>query len=96
MKELMEHMGSTEDEREEVSEQMAQMMENADGEEGFQPGGALPLSFMQGLFPGMNKAAQDNDDGDMIDPSEVSVVDEPQNGGNAQQNQKTHNKSQYL
>ena len=37
----------------EVSEQMEQMMENMDGEEGFQPGGALPLSFFQGMFPGV-------------------------------------------
>lgn len=96
IKQLMEQMGITEDEMEEVSEQMAQMMENADGEEGFQPGGALPLSFMQGLFPGMNKAAQDNDDGDMIDPSEVSVVEEPKKGGNAQKNQKKNKKRKYL
>lgn len=96
IKQLMEQMGITEDEMEEVSEQMAQMMENADGEEGFQPGGALPLSFMQGLFPGMNKAAQENDDGDMIDPSEVSVVEEPKKGGNAQKNQKKNKKRKYL
>ena len=48
IKQVMESMGITEDEMEEVSEQMQQMMDS-DGE-GFQPGGALPLSFMQGMF----------------------------------------------
>ena len=49
VKQIMESMGITEDEMEEVSEQMKQIMES-DGEDGFQPGGAMPLSFLQGMF----------------------------------------------
>ena len=49
IKQIMESMGISEDEMEEVSEQMKQIMEN-DGEDGFQPGGAMPLSFLQGMF----------------------------------------------
>ena len=98
IKQLMEQMGITEDEMEEVSEQMEQMMENADGDEGFQPGGALPLSFMQGLFPGLAKNKQENEegDGDLIDPSEVSVVDEPKQGGKTPKNAKKNKKRKYL
>ena len=80
VKQIMEQMGITEDEMDEVSEQMEQMMENMDGEDGFQPGGALPLSFLQGMFPGMQNPNKDDADGDLIDPSEVSVVDAPKNG----------------
>lgn len=79
VKQIMQQMGITEDEMEEVSAQMEQMMEGMDGEDGFQPGGALPLSFMQGLFPGMQNPKQE-EDGDLIDPSEVSVVEEPKKG----------------
>lgn len=79
VKQIMQQMGITEDEMEEVSEQMEQMMEGMDGEDGFQPGGALPLSFMQGLFPGMQNPQKD-EDSDLIDPSEVSVVEEPKKG----------------
>lgn len=79
VKQIMQQMGITEDEMEEVSAQMEQMMEGMDGEDGFQPGGALPLSFMQGLFPGMQNPQKDAD-GDLIDPSEVSVVEEPKKG----------------
>ncbi len=49
IKQIMESMGITEDEIGEVSEQMKQIMEN-DGEDGFQPGGAMPLSLFQGMF----------------------------------------------
>ena len=51
VKQIMEQMGITEDEMNDVADQMGQMMEGMDGENGFQPGGALPLSFLQGLFP---------------------------------------------
>lgn len=97
VKQIMQQMGITEDEMEEVSAQMEQMMEGMDGEDGFQPGGALPLSFMQGLFPGMQNPQKD-DDGDLIDPSEVSVVEEPKKGqGKAPKKQGNKNKKRkYL
>lgn len=97
VKQIMQQMGITEDEMEEVSQQMEQMMEGMDGEDGFQPGGALPLSFMQGLFPGMQNPQKD-DDGDLIDPSEVSVVEEPKKGqGKAPKKQGNKNKKRkYL
>ncbi len=97
VKQIMQQMGITEDEMEEVSQQMEQMMEGMDGEDGFQPGGALPLSFMQGLFPGMQNPQKD-DDGDLIDPSEASVVEEPKKGqGKAPKKQGNKNKKRkYL
>ena len=61
IKQIMQQMGITEDEMEEVSAQMEQMMEDSDGEEGFHPGGALPLSFLQGMFPGMQNPKSDEE-----------------------------------
>ncbi len=61
IKQIMQQMGITEDEMEEVSAQMEQMMEDSDGEEGFHPGGALPLSFLQGMFPGMQNPKSDGE-----------------------------------
>lgn len=95
VKQIMEQMGISEDEMNEVSEQMEQMMENMDGEQGFQPGGALPLSFFQGLFPGA-KDERGEDDEDMIDPSEVSVVDEPKTGNAKKKNGNKNKKRKYL
>lgn len=60
IKQIMESMGISEDEMEEVSEQMKQIME-AEGEDGFQPGGAMPLSFLQGMFG--NKSETDRETG---------------------------------
>ena len=65
IKQIMESMGISEDEMEEVSEQMKQIMEN-EGEDGFQPGGAMPLSFLQGMFGNKpenpdNEVAEDTD-----------------------------------
>lgn len=50
VKQIMDQMGISEDEMNDVAEQMNQMMENPDGIEGFQPGGALPLSFYKECF----------------------------------------------
>ncbi len=96
VKQIMEQMGITEDEMDEVSEQMEQMMENMDGEDGFQPGGALPLSFLQGMFPGMQNPNKDDADGDLIDPSEVSVVDAPKNGRTKKKQGNKNKKRKYL
>lgn len=49
IKQVMESMGISEDEMKEVSEQMQLMMDN-EGEEGFEPGGAMPMSLLQGMF----------------------------------------------
>lgn len=62
VKQIMESMGITEDEMGEVSEQMKQIMES-EGEDGFQPGGALPLSFLQGMFGGKNENDEDGENG---------------------------------
>lgn len=94
VKQIMEQMGITEDEMDEVSAQMEQMMEGMDGEEGFQPGGALPLSFMQGLFSGAQNPKKNDDD--MIDPSEVSVVEEPKTGGAKKKQGNKNKKRKYL
>lgn len=94
VKQIMDQMGITPDEIDEVSEQMNQMMEQMGGEEGFQPGGALPLSFLQGMFPGMNPQAPNEGDDDRIDPSEVEVVDEPK--GTQFKNAKKKKNRKYL
>lgn len=71
VKQIMESMGISEDEMQEVSEQMKLIMEN-EGEDGFQPGGAMPLSFLQGMFGNKpenpsqtdaNKTADENENG---------------------------------
>lgn len=94
VKQIMQQMGISEDEMEEVSEQMDQMMESMDGENGFQPGGALPLSFLQGLFPNAQNGA--NSDEDMIDPSEVSVVEEPKTAKGKKKQGNKNKKRKYL
>lgn len=96
VKQIMEQMGITEEDMDEVSAQMEQMMENMDGEDGFQPGGALPLSFIQGMFPGAQNQKSDDEDGDLIDPSEVSVVDEPKNGNPKKKQGNKNKKRKYL
>lgn len=96
VKQIMEQMGITEEEMDDVSAQMEQMMENMDGEEGFQPGGALPLSFLQGMFPGAQNPSGNNADDDMIDPSEVSAVDEPKNGKQKKKQGSKNKKRKYL
>ncbi|MGN0519258.1 MAG: AAA family ATPase, partial [Candidatus Fimenecus sp.] len=96
VKQIMEQMGITEDEMDEVSAQMEQMMENMDGEDGFQPGGALPLSFLQGMFPGAQNPNKDDLDDDLIDPSEVSVVDEPKTGRTKKKQGNKNKKRKYL
>lgn len=70
VKQIMDQMGISEDEMNDVAEQMNQMMENPDGIEGFQPGGALPLSFLQGMFPEKSDDTEDGSDGS--EPEDIS------------------------
>lgn len=51
VKQMLENMGITEDDMDEVSAQMEQMMENM-GDDGFELGGAGTFPFMQGMFGG--------------------------------------------
>ena len=51
VKQIMENMGITEDDVDDISEQMEQMMENM-GDDGFEFGGAGTFPFMQGMFGG--------------------------------------------
>ncbi len=51
VKQMLENMGITEDDVDEVSAQMEQMMENM-GDDGFELGGAGTFPFMQGMFGG--------------------------------------------
>lgn len=55
VKQVMKQMGLTEEDMKEAAEQMDEMMENMDGAEGFHPGGALPFSFLRGMFPDRQK-----------------------------------------
>ena len=52
IKQMMDNMGITEDQLDDMNEQMEQMMESM-GEEGFEPGGASTFPFLQnmGLMP---------------------------------------------
>ena len=58
IKQMMQNMGITEDDLEAVSEQFGEIM--GDGE-GFQPGGAGTMPFLQNLF---NKGSEEKDDVD--------------------------------
>ncbi|NMP36757.1 MAG: ATP-dependent Clp protease ATP-binding subunit [Clostridiales bacterium] len=58
IKQMMESMGVTEDELEAVSEQFGDVIDNMDG---FQPGGAGTLPFLQGM---MGENAKKDEDGD--------------------------------
>ena len=86
IKQVMESMGITEDEMEEVSEQMQQMMDS-DGE-GFQPGGALPLSFMQGMFGDKS----DQPDGEV----DVAENDGDEKAPKGKKKKKDNKKRKYL
>ena len=86
IKQVMESMGITEDEMQEVSEQMQQMMENGD-EDGFQPGGALPLNLFQNMLGGENNA--ENAEGG-------SVATEEKDAGKGKKKHKHEKKRKYL
>ena len=49
VKQIMDQMGISEDEMNDVAEQMNQMMENPDGIEGFQPGGFAVIIFTRNV-----------------------------------------------
>lgn len=61
VKQIMENMGITEDDVDDVSAQMEQMMESM-GDDGFEFGGAGTFPFMQGMFGGQmsGDSAADN------------------------------------
>ncbi len=86
IKQVMESMGITEDEMQEVSEQMQQMMENGD-EDGFQPGGALPLNLFQNMLGGENNA-ENAENG--------SVATDEKEGGKGKKKRKNDKKRKYL
>ncbi len=97
VKQIMESMGITEDEMGEVSEQMKQIMES-EGEDGFQPGGALPLSFLQGMFGGKNE--NEEDDGENGLSSNVAYADssseDDSKKGRKKKNGNKNKKRKYL
>ncbi|MCH5191392.1 MAG: ATP-dependent Clp protease ATP-binding subunit [Oscillospiraceae bacterium] len=55
VKQIMENMGITEDDVDEATAQMAQMMENMSDD--FEPGGAPTFPFIQGMFGGAGPAS---------------------------------------
>ncbi|MEG2081073.1 MAG: ATP-dependent Clp protease ATP-binding subunit [Oscillospiraceae bacterium] len=67
VKQIMEQMGISEDEMKDVAAQMEQMMDGMEGDENFQPGGALPLSFLQGMFPNGKSESDEIDDDEQDD-----------------------------
>lgn len=101
VKQIMEQMGITEDEMNDVANQMGQMMEGMDGEDGFQPGGALPLSFLQGMFPnqsgenaigGGEELAESSDDNEPFENDD----DEKHSGKRKKKNGSKNKKRKYL
>ena len=86
IKQVMESMGITEDEMQEVSEQMQQMMENGD-EDGFQPGGALPLNLFQNMLGGENNAEN---------AEAGSVATDEKDAGKGKKKHKHEKKRKYL
>ena len=65
IKQMMQNMGITEDDLEAVSEQFGDLM--GDGE-GFQPGGAGTMPFLQNLF---NKGGEDKENVDEKEPTDA-------------------------
>ncbi len=63
IKQMMENMGISDEELDEMSEQMSQIMENmgSDGSEGFMPGGAGTFPFVNGMFGGQQEDKNKND-----------------------------------
>ncbi|NLA76608.1 MAG: ATP-dependent Clp protease ATP-binding subunit [Clostridiales bacterium] len=66
IKQMMESMGVTEDELEAVSEQFGDVIDSLDG---FQPGGAGTLPFLQGM---MGDAAQKDGESDSVDSEDTA------------------------
>ena len=62
VKQIMENMGVTEDDVDEATAQMAQMMEDMGDD--FEPGGASTFPFIQGMFGGMSPDAGKADEQD--------------------------------
>lgn len=61
IKQMMENMGLNEEDMDDLSAQMDQMMEGM-GDDGFELGGAGTFPFMQGLFPANNNANTEPND----------------------------------
>lgn len=59
---MMEKMGITEDDIDDVSDQIEDVMGSLSGQDGFQIGGAQPFPFMSGLFNQNNGNNQNNSD----------------------------------
>ncbi|MEG1028062.1 MAG: ATP-dependent Clp protease ATP-binding subunit, partial [Oscillospiraceae bacterium] len=74
VKQIMEQMGISEDEMKDVAAQMEQMMDGMEGDENFQPGGALPLSFLQGMFPNAKSESDEIDNDDEQDDDDRQLI----------------------
>ena len=70
IKQMMESMGITDDELEAVSEQFGDMLGDMDG---FQPGGAGTMPFLQNLF---NSDGAKSSKSEEADESEDEIIDE--------------------
>lgn len=90
VKQILESMGISEDEMDEVSEQMQQIMDENPDMEGFQPGGALPMSFMNGLFGGDKASTESKPE------AESAETDEKEEGKAKGKKKKNKGKRKYL
>jgi ATP-dependent Clp protease ATP-binding subunit ClpA len=90
IKQMMESMGITDDELEAVSEQFGDMLGDMDG---FQPGGAGTMPFLQNLFNSDgSKAKKENNDEDV----EEEILDEEESSTKKSKKHKKKTKRKFL
>ena len=85
VKELIDKMGISDDDLENMNDQMMELM-NGDGEDGFEMGGAQPFPFLQNIFGN-------------FDPSQAPVpveTDEKDNSSKSDKKEKKKHKRKYL
>ena len=90
IKQMMESMGITDDELEAVSEQFGDMLGDMDG---FQPGGAGTMPFLQNLF---NSDGAKSSKSEEADESEDEIIDEEDSSKKKTKKNKKKTKRKFL
>ena len=94
IKQMMENMGITEDDVDEMSEQFGAMMGMGEDGEGFEPGGIPTFPFIQGMM-GMNPNANKEDEGITSDSADKDKKNEKGKKGR-QKGEKNDKKRKFL
>ncbi len=74
IKQMMDKMGVTEDDIEEMSNQFSEIMDSMDLGEAFEPGGASTMPLIQNIFGELNKSSEDADKREAIAKKEESAA----------------------